>query len=348
MKTKQLNLVYAIKDGELVHISKVEGGLKCDCICPSCNATLVARKGTKVMHHFAHHNADMCKYGYETSLHMAAKEIIAKAKNMWIPAVYLNFDSGRKPELIKDTMEIKIDDVTLEKGLDNIIPDIIVSAGGKMLIVEIYVTHAMDEEKLQKIRKMNVSTLEIDLSKRETQITEEELEHAIIESSLEKQWKYNALEEIWKSRFINVAEKRAIITRGFALHIDQCPIAIRSWRGKPYANFIDDCTGCDFFISHQDKSSDDEYKGYILCSGKARIASLEDFSLSQEERCKKYDPIQEQEKTEVIASGRCPNCGGELKQRKGKYGEFWGCGNYPHCRFTISIDYETGEIITRS
>lgn len=30
----------------------------------------------------------------------------------------------------------------------------------------------------------------------------------------------------------------------------------------------------------------------------------------------------------------CPRCGGELQKRNGRFGEFWGCGNYPKCRFT--------------
>lgn len=30
----------------------------------------------------------------------------------------------------------------------------------------------------------------------------------------------------------------------------------------------------------------------------------------------------------------CPRCGGELVKRKGKFGEFFGCSNYPGCRFT--------------
>ncbi len=31
----------------------------------------------------------------------------------------------------------------------------------------------------------------------------------------------------------------------------------------------------------------------------------------------------------------CPRCNGELKLRKGKYGDFYGCANYPRCRFTM-------------
>ena len=36
----------------------------------------------------------------------------------------------------------------------------------------------------------------------------------------------------------------------------------------------------------------------------------------------------------AIANRRCPKCGGYLVERSGKYGNFWGCSNYPNCRFT--------------
>lgn len=34
-----------------------------------------------------------------------------------------------------------------------------------------------------------------------------------------------------------------------------------------------------------------------------------------------------------VEHGICPRCGGKLVLRNGKYGEFWGCSNYPKCRF---------------
>ena len=36
----------------------------------------------------------------------------------------------------------------------------------------------------------------------------------------------------------------------------------------------------------------------------------------------------------VIAAGMCPKCGGQLVQRNGRYGSFYGCSNYPNCKFT--------------
>ncbi|WP_232511503.1 topoisomerase DNA-binding C4 zinc finger domain-containing protein [Parageobacillus thermoglucosidasius] len=38
-----------------------------------------------------------------------------------------------------------------------------------------------------------------------------------------------------------------------------------------------------------------------------------------------------------IQQNRCPKCGGVLIVRKGKYGTFKGCSNYPKCKFTQSI-----------
>ena len=40
------------------------------------------------------------------------------------------------------------------------------------------------------------------------------------------------------------------------------------------------------------------------------------------------------EVNETISSGICPKCGGRLVGRNGKYGTFYGCSNYPKCRFT--------------
>ena len=34
-----------------------------------------------------------------------------------------------------------------------------------------------------------------------------------------------------------------------------------------------------------------------------------------------------------IKNGICPRCGGKLVLRNGKYGQFWGCSNYPKCKF---------------
>ncbi|WP_437399822.1 topoisomerase DNA-binding C4 zinc finger domain-containing protein [Flagellimonas lutimaris] len=33
----------------------------------------------------------------------------------------------------------------------------------------------------------------------------------------------------------------------------------------------------------------------------------------------------------------CPKCNGLMRTKKGAYGEFIGCSNYPNCRYTRSV-----------
>lgn len=56
----------------------------------------------------------------------------------------------------------------------------------------------------------------------------------------------------------------------------------------------------------------------------------------------KYDQYKieknNEEKKESPDSMICPRCGGKLIQRKGKFGEFIGCSNFPKCRYTSQIN----------
>ena len=37
----------------------------------------------------------------------------------------------------------------------------------------------------------------------------------------------------------------------------------------------------------------------------------------------------------AIKEGRCPRCGGILVERDGRFGKFYGCSNYPRCRYIL-------------
>ncbi len=60
-------------------------------------------------------------------------------------------------------------------------------------------------------------------------------------------------------------------------------------------------------------------KKYKLVSNRQHIADVE------KARAERYNKI---------ANGICPSCGGRLTLRRGQYGEFWGCSNYPNCKYT--------------
>lgn len=44
------------------------------------------------------------------------------------------------------------------------------------------------------------------------------------------------------------------------------------------------------------------------------------------------------EEQNKIANNICPRCGGELILKEDKYGDFYGCSNYPKCKFTKHVD----------
>lgn len=341
MPQKKYNLTVALKNEVVISIDDVESGKNCGCVCPACHEPLVAKKGSKRMHHFAHYAGHNCEYGYETSLHLAAKEILSKASKIILPPVYVSFpNSYKKDELVCDAKEIEIEKVELEKRFGDVIPDVVVYAGGRQFFIEIYVTHCIDEEKLQKLRKADISTIEIDLSTKNSMTSIDELTDILLSDNDLKRWKYNSLANKYLQKFYQVADKREVVLHGYAMHIENCPIKSRVWREKPYANFIDDCLYCKYCISAKND-------GEILCSGRQRIASIDDFKIPEAERIKESDDKINENVSKAFASGYCPFCGGKIVERQSQYGSFWGCSNYPHCRFTASADPHTGEIVIK-
>ena len=56
-----------------------------------------------------------------------------------------------------------------------------------------------------------------------------------------------------------------------------------------------------------------------------------------EEMGKMLRDIKEETDPELL----CPRCGGRLVERKGKFGSFYGCEEFPRCRFTRNIKTAT-------
>ncbi len=69
-----LKIPYALRNGRLIHVSEVESGAGHGGICPACSASLIAKKGSKMRHHFAHQPAATCNA--ETALHRTAKILL--------------------------------------------------------------------------------------------------------------------------------------------------------------------------------------------------------------------------------------------------------------------------------
>jgi len=183
---------YAIKNGNLIYIDDVKNGLKCGCICPACQQILVAKnsKNNSRVHHFAHATRTDCRYARETSLHLLAKEILSESKVFLLPPLYT---SEHMLKCIDNEKLITIQEVRVEKkDVGGVKPDIIIyDHDGNMFFVEIYVTHKVDNDKINRIKTEKINTIEIDLSKINRLLTKAELKQ-ILETDIKlKKWIYN-------------------------------------------------------------------------------------------------------------------------------------------------------------
>lgn len=149
-------------------------GKNCGCVCPGCRQTVYAKHcmSGKRAPHFQHAPGSNCATGYETALHLAAKQLIEARAVLAFPELVASLkivdDMGHfhKPErhlVAAGTRRLK--SVVLEERLAQIRPDIRVDAEGLgTVLVEVAVTHFVDECKLKQIEQEGIAAIEIDLS----------------------------------------------------------------------------------------------------------------------------------------------------------------------------------------
>ena len=184
-------LHYAVRKGELLHVSEVRRGLACECVCPACAVPLVARQGRLREHHFAHATGDPCRYGGETALHLAAKEILAKRKEIVLPAVQVQFHN--KTLHIAPEGRYQLDSIALEHRVADVVPDVLARVGGRPLLIEVRVTHEVDDHKTKRIQNFGVSAVEVDLSGAPRDLFPKDLEELVVEAGAHKRRVHNVV-----------------------------------------------------------------------------------------------------------------------------------------------------------
>ena len=201
ISTNHVKLPFGLKDGELVHISQVSSGLACNCYCASCNTRLIAKKGKKNAHGFSHYKSDECAHAFETTLHYLAKKVLEESAEINLPELKIQeqlygeicgqsiYKSGSAivcPEHIAI-----VEDIKLEKPLDQIVPDVIATINGSRFLIEVAVTHFIDEIKEQKITNLNLPCIEIDLSNMVRDADLAQIHKEVVDSIINKKWIYH-------------------------------------------------------------------------------------------------------------------------------------------------------------
>ncbi|WP_299466556.1 competence protein CoiA family protein [uncultured Microscilla sp.] len=200
MATNEVKLPFAQNpDGRMVHISEVPNGLACDCICPKCQTSLVAKKGKKMQHHFAHEGRGSCKGAVESALHKAAKQVLAEGHVIHLPEYWCTIQGfGNQKlfnEIVWEYQKVAQEQQIKECG-EHVVADVVLKDGKRKLIIEIAVTHPIDEEKAGKIRKMNLSVVEIDLKQHlDTIHNFDDLKKILIDKLHNKTWIHSSKKE---------------------------------------------------------------------------------------------------------------------------------------------------------
>ena len=142
-----LKVPFAMRSGELIHISKVSSGATTDCTCPACGELLTVRKGKRVRHHFAHRAKTNCKP--ETALHRIAKLLLRDGikralddgREVLMTWECLMCGDKHSGNLLRSAKEVGVEETLGERR-----PDLTLFGPGRkpIAVIEVVVSHEPD------------------------------------------------------------------------------------------------------------------------------------------------------------------------------------------------------------
>lgn len=299
--TPEATMICAIdkKTGNVVYVDEVPNGLACECKCMTCGEDLIARQGTQKAHSFAHKRGSTCNAGYETSLHLAAKDYFLNLATYKLPKPYIDCSTMRKEFTGTIGMLLPVDDTVMVNSVDTEV-EYETPSGEKLradivlhttylgesydFIVEICVNSKVDEKKLKKFKELKLPAFEMYLGELKKECNTKESIYEYMETARTQWLYYFSIEEDKKK--LGIYTQRRDLVDGVAV---TCPKRDR-------------CTECAYCIYKDDKS--------VLCGYKtgAIKRTLGDI------RCITYEDSENA--LNLIKQHKCPDCGGQLLYRE--------------------------------
>jgi len=200
-----IKVPFGLRDGRMWSPKQVPPGRRCGCVCPACQAPLVAKAADSEERrpHFAHLAASDCRAGYETALHKKAKELLEEHRALLLP-LWDGDQDMPNPPLLDDldghcwpgervefpARRVSLTNVRLEVPQGDYIPDAMATDAQGELLVEIRVSHAVDPLKRRRIQAEGKRLMEIDLSKLDSGVLqdEEQLVQAVLFDASNRVW----------------------------------------------------------------------------------------------------------------------------------------------------------------
>ena len=285
VKKKSASNIYFAVDantGQLVHISEVQSGKKCNCNCAACGKPLEARKGNLRRHHFAHISNYECMYSSEVSIYKALAVLLETNKHITTPPVTLRFPSWSTADVIRPSEEITLDSVVFKCEELAYPPDLFLTVRDSRLRVIIDFAHYYDDKDKrmvfeQEAKQQDYSCLMYHVPgvDKDDSFTPDNLRQLLLDGT-KSEWIFNRIEERWRNRFLSVAEQPSEHGLGY-----ECILHEGYYKGKYSARF-EDCAYCRYNIATPPN---------CLCTAKSGIQSISDFTC---------DPLELQERTDII------------------------------------------------
>lgn len=197
---------FGLKDGRVWAPAEVAKGKACGCLCPGCHGPLVAKaqESRRKRPHFAHLTDTDCQTGRETGIHLRAKQLIAERQQLVIPAwigdlvdmpnpPHARDDGGRLHwgrQIDHPARRVELRDIEVERSFGTYQPDVCAHDETGELLIEVRVTHAVDDRKAARVQMQGHRMVEVDLSRldRNTPHDLAAFEQAVIFDPANRSW----------------------------------------------------------------------------------------------------------------------------------------------------------------
>jgi hypothetical protein len=165
-----------------VHPNDVPNGLNSNCYCFECKEDLIAVNNpeNKKRPHFRHHKLSSCNSNFESFIHLFTKEVFQlHIRLLNLPKVVFNFSDFVKYDnlafdqenyelIVQDEKNVDFDKIEIEKEFkindSSIRIDVVGYKNDNKFFIEPYYSNPINEEKLNKLKSIDISTISINLN----------------------------------------------------------------------------------------------------------------------------------------------------------------------------------------
>ncbi|MCY1356423.1 hypothetical protein D9M69_428760 [compost metagenome] len=185
------------RNGVLHRAHEVDNGLRCGCICPGCKRPLnAANQGEKVAPYFRHAQAEECTSGFKEGVRRAAVALIVEKRRMSLPgfADRAMVIPVRGASLVSDVqfnaMDVTADTVVRFVDFGDLLAHAVLHCADRQLLVRIRVSPRAEHERYRRLRALDHSSIEIDLSRLSLGDINDPFvfEHAVLKDPTNRVW----------------------------------------------------------------------------------------------------------------------------------------------------------------